>query len=346
MPQLARHFVGGGGTGPTRGAGGAVVSPAAASLQASAELPSSVTASAGRASGRPICSAGRSGKQQAATLACAAAPFPLLSYRDLADAPLPHPPTPLPSSPGPARELPRRGGRSGDGGWRGGLQATRNGIRAGDLRDPEAFAAKLRVLARDGAKRFEGFQYDVEADIEAYKVPPHRIPHNPPTEVAAIRPPCCHTSSRPAKHMRSHPRRRFFLCPLDSFCIAAAMAVRCRCRGPVCRCSHSLCAPATCSIAITIEHATGIAVRRQGIAERVLPMITDTVDYINASYEAGSRILIEVPPPPPPPALTLNPKPRLAPGVATDASGQGRKWDSALTAAMAQSGSGNPVCAP
>lgn len=86
--------------------------------------------------------------------------------------------------------------------------------------------------------------------------------------------------------------------------------------------------------------------RRQGIAERVLPMITDTVDYINASYEAGSRILIEVPPLPPPPALTLNPKPRLALGVATDASGQGRKWDSALTAAMAQSGSGNPVCAP
>lgn len=48
-------------------------------------------------------------------------------------------------------------------------QATRNGIRAGDLRDPETFAAKLRVLALDGSKRFQGFEYDVEADIEAYK---------------------------------------------------------------------------------------------------------------------------------------------------------------------------------
>ena len=27
----------------------------------------------------------------------------------------------------------------------------------------------LQVLALDGAKRFEGFEYDVEADIEAYK---------------------------------------------------------------------------------------------------------------------------------------------------------------------------------
>jgi len=78
-------------------------------------------------------------------------------------------------------------------------KATRNGIRAGDLRDPEAFAAKLRVLAKDGAERFEGFAYDVEADIEAYK----------------------------------------------------------------------------------------------GIAERVLPMITDTVEYINTSFESGARILIE-----------------------------------------------------
>ena len=54
--------------------------------------------------------------------------------------------------------------------WSKGVQATRNGIRAGDLRDPDAFAAKLRVLAKDGADRFDGFQYDVEADIEAYKV--------------------------------------------------------------------------------------------------------------------------------------------------------------------------------
>ncbi|EIE22319.1 Adenylosuccinate synthetase [Coccomyxa subellipsoidea C-169] len=48
-------------------------------------------------------------------------------------------------------------------------KATRNGIRVGDLRDLDAFAAKLRVLALDGQKRFQGFQYDVEADIERYK---------------------------------------------------------------------------------------------------------------------------------------------------------------------------------
>ena len=41
-------------------------------------------------------------------------------------------------------------------------KATRNGVRVGDLRDLDAFAAKLRVLALDGQKRFEGFQYDVE----------------------------------------------------------------------------------------------------------------------------------------------------------------------------------------
>lgn len=78
-------------------------------------------------------------------------------------------------------------------------KATRNGIRAGDLRDPETFAAKLRVLAQDGSKRFEGFVYDVEADIEKYK----------------------------------------------------------------------------------------------GIAERVLPMITDTVAAVNEAHTAGKRILIE-----------------------------------------------------
>ncbi|CAL8468716.1 g8256 [Coccomyxa elongata] len=48
-------------------------------------------------------------------------------------------------------------------------KATRNGVRVGELRDLDAFAAKLRVLALDGLKRFEGFQYDVEADIEQYK---------------------------------------------------------------------------------------------------------------------------------------------------------------------------------
>lgn len=48
-------------------------------------------------------------------------------------------------------------------------QAIRNGIRAGELRDFDAFAAKLRKLALDGSKRFDGWQYDVEADIEMYK---------------------------------------------------------------------------------------------------------------------------------------------------------------------------------
>ncbi len=150
MPQLARHFVGGGGTGPTRGPGGAVVSPAAASLQASAELPSSVSASAGRASGRPICSAGRSGKQQAATLACAAAPFPLFSYRHLADAPLPHPPPPLPSSPGPASELPRRRGVAR---WAAGDPERHQGGRppgSGSLRGQAAGAGPRRRQALRG----------------------------------------------------------------------------------------------------------------------------------------------------------------------------------------------------
>ena len=54
-------------------------------------------------------------------------------------------------------------------------QATRNGIRAGDLRDPDTFASKLRVLALDGSKRFDGFEYDVEADIETYKSIAERV---------------------------------------------------------------------------------------------------------------------------------------------------------------------------
>jgi adenylosuccinate synthase len=54
-------------------------------------------------------------------------------------------------------------------------KATRNGIRAGDLRDPDTFAAKLRVLALDGAKRFDGFEYDVEADIDTYKAIAKRV---------------------------------------------------------------------------------------------------------------------------------------------------------------------------
>ena len=56
-------------------------------------------------------------------------------------------------------------------------QATRNGIRVSDLRDYESFADKLRKLALDGAKRFEGFEYDVEADLEAYlKIIPRVLP--------------------------------------------------------------------------------------------------------------------------------------------------------------------------
>ncbi|KAK9819397.1 hypothetical protein WJX81_005112 [Elliptochloris bilobata] len=54
-------------------------------------------------------------------------------------------------------------------------KATRNGLRVGDLRDLATFADKLRVLARDGAQRFEGFQYDVEADIERYGAIARRV---------------------------------------------------------------------------------------------------------------------------------------------------------------------------
>ena len=67
-------------------------------------------------------------------------------------------------------------------------KATRNGIRVGDLRNMEDFADKLRKLAWDGSKRFEGWQYDVEADIARYddlrnKVcspvyPADTVPHN------------------------------------------------------------------------------------------------------------------------------------------------------------------------
>ncbi|KAL3150710.1 hypothetical protein ABBQ32_000497 [Trebouxia sp. C0010 RCD-2024] len=47
-------------------------------------------------------------------------------------------------------------------------KATRNGLRVVDLHDKAAFADKLRKLSMDGSKRFEGFQYDVEADIEKF----------------------------------------------------------------------------------------------------------------------------------------------------------------------------------
>lgn len=48
-------------------------------------------------------------------------------------------------------------------------KATRNGIRVGDLVDMDQFAEKLRKLALDGQRRFEDFEYDVEAEIELYK---------------------------------------------------------------------------------------------------------------------------------------------------------------------------------
>lgn len=37
------------------------------------------------------------------------------------------------------------------------------------MKDAEAFAAKLRILNSDGARRFgDKWEYDVEADIQAY----------------------------------------------------------------------------------------------------------------------------------------------------------------------------------
>lgn len=48
-------------------------------------------------------------------------------------------------------------------------KATRNGLRVGDLKNLETFADKLRKLALDGSRRFQDFDYDVEADIAKYK---------------------------------------------------------------------------------------------------------------------------------------------------------------------------------
>lgn len=56
-------------------------------------------------------------------------------------------------------------------------KAIRNGLRVVDLKDKEAFADKLRKLAMDGSKRFEGFQYDVEADIEKFVEIAQRVSH-------------------------------------------------------------------------------------------------------------------------------------------------------------------------
>ena len=48
-------------------------------------------------------------------------------------------------------------------------KATRNGLRVSDLRDPAAFADKLRKLAADAKARFPDLPYDAEADIKAYE---------------------------------------------------------------------------------------------------------------------------------------------------------------------------------
>ena len=46
--------------------------------------------------------------------------------------------------------------------------ATRNGIRVGDIKNMDTFAEKLKTLAADAGKRFEGFEYDVDAEIQRY----------------------------------------------------------------------------------------------------------------------------------------------------------------------------------
>eukprot|EP00877_Chromochloris_zofingiensis_P010992 jgi/Chrzof1/6146/Cz17g13050.t1 len=48
-------------------------------------------------------------------------------------------------------------------------KATRNGLRVCDLRKWDSCQDKLRQLALDGQRRFSGFAYDVEADIQQYK---------------------------------------------------------------------------------------------------------------------------------------------------------------------------------
>lgn len=58
-------------------------------------------------------------------------------------------------------------------------QATRNGLRVGELCDSEAFANKLQILSKDGAKRFgPKWQYDVDADIEAYVEIAKKVEHH------------------------------------------------------------------------------------------------------------------------------------------------------------------------
>jgi len=54
-------------------------------------------------------------------------------------------------------------------------KATRNGVRLGDIRDADKFANALRTLAADAAARFDGFEYDVEAEIVRYREIASRI---------------------------------------------------------------------------------------------------------------------------------------------------------------------------
>jgi len=54
-------------------------------------------------------------------------------------------------------------------------KATRNGLRMGDIKKPERFEAGLRALAADASARFEGFDYDVEAEIVKYREYAKRI---------------------------------------------------------------------------------------------------------------------------------------------------------------------------
>jgi adenylosuccinate synthase len=48
-------------------------------------------------------------------------------------------------------------------------KAIRNGIRVGDLRYLETFRDKLEVLLKDAASRFQGFEYDLDAEMEKYE---------------------------------------------------------------------------------------------------------------------------------------------------------------------------------
>ncbi|KAG6546812.1 hypothetical protein Mapa_011758 [Marchantia paleacea] len=54
-------------------------------------------------------------------------------------------------------------------------KAIRNGIRVGDLRHLDTFKDKLEVLLKDAASRFSDFTYDLDAEMERYKVFSERL---------------------------------------------------------------------------------------------------------------------------------------------------------------------------